>query len=118
MADVDLTIKSTLETVTGKKAYALQKPVDSAKECVVYRIISENKLMSHSGPVDLKTVRVQLTTIADTYAHLKSLVDKVEQAMWATTNTGWKIAYPLATKIESKEDDLYYSISEWYVQYK
>ena len=75
-------------------------------------------MLFRSGTVDLKTVRIQLTTIADTYAHLKALVDKVETAMWATSNAGWKVAYPIATKIESKEDDLYYSISEWYIQYK
>ncbi len=117
MADIELTIKTNLETSTSKKVYALQRPLDAVKECVVYTIIAENKLMSHSGPVDLKTVRVQLTSIASTYAKLKTLVGQVESAMWATSN-GWKIAYPLATKIESKEDELYYSISEWYIQYK
>lgn len=117
MADIDLVIKSSIETATGKTAYALEKPVDVVKPCVVYTIVNERKRMSMSGKVDVKTARVQITSIADTYANLKTLVDQIETLFWGTT-AYWLISVPLETKIESKEDNLYFDIQEYYIFYK
>jgi hypothetical protein len=117
MADIDLTIKSSIETATSLKAYALQKPVDVTDSCVVYQIISEHKRMSMSGAVDLKTVRVQITSISDTYATLKTIIGQIETLFWGTT-TPWIVSVPIDTKLESKENNLYFDIQEYYIFYK
>lgn len=117
MADIELTVKSTLETATGLKAYVLQKPSDSINSCVVFQVISERKYIHMTGKADVKTARVQITSIAPSYSALKTIVTNVENAFVGTTS-GWLVSIPLETNIYSKEDGLYFNVSEYYIHYK
>lgn len=111
------TLKSVLDTATGIIWYALEKPLEKPVPAGIFRIVSENQKISHSGDENYRTARVQLTCIANTISSLESLVESVRTALNAKT-TDWEVSLPLPTRIEDKEDNLVYSIIEYYISYK
>ncbi len=110
-------LKSTLESGTTADVYGLEKPIEAPVPAIVYTIISERQLISHSGDEKFRTARVQLTNIASSIAGIVSLVEAVRTTLNANTSN-WEVSLPLETRIDNKEDNLYYSILEYYITYK
>jgi hypothetical protein len=115
--NLDQTLKSVIQAATGFPVYALEKPVEKTVPAVVYKIIADMPILATDATdTKLSWARVQLTHVADTYAKLKSLVEDTETVMFAKT-TDWQVSVPLSTKLEDKEDNLYYSIREYSIWY-
>lgn len=111
------TIVSVLEAATGYPAIALQHEPGDPVPSTVYRIIGDYPMIDTTGTdTKLSWARVQFTSIADTYSNLRSLVDDTETAMFGKT-TDWQVSVPLVTKLEEKEDNLFYSVREYSIWY-
>lgn len=113
---LDTTLKTLLETATGFKVHALQKEPTQAVPAIVYRFIADAPIVPHAGDSGFRRARIQLTCITSNYAALRSLVLAVETALYGN-KTDFECSLPLETKLESKEDNLYYSIRDYYFWY-
>lgn len=110
-------LASVIQTATGYPALALEHDPQGPVPSTVYRIIGDMPIVDTSGAdTKLSWARVQLTSIANTYSSLRTLVDATEAVMIGKT-TDWQVSVPLVTKLEDKEDNLYYSIREYSIWY-
>ena len=114
--NLDTTIKSKVESATGYPCYALEKPLEKSLPCTVYTIVNDKKEVAHGGDTGNRKARVQFTVIASTYSAMKSVVALLENGFIANT-TDFQVSLPLETRLEDKEDNQYYSISEYYIRY-
>lgn len=113
---VEQTLKTVIETATSKKLYAIERP-ETDKECSFYTPIYPNDIVTHSGMADVKQDRIQITVVSETYGTMKSMVAQIKGVLDGN-KTDFLSSVPLATGIEGKEDNLYYKIIEYLIQYK
>lgn len=114
---LETTLKSVIETATGKICHANEKPLEAVTPCTVYRIIVERQKMLHSGDTKYRKARVQLTLIATSPSALATLRENIRTALNAN-KTDWEVSLPLETRIDDKEDGLYYTVLEYYISYQ
>ena len=113
---LEIVLKSLLESSTGYPVFALQKEPEQDVPCIVYRYIADAPIISHNGWMEFNRARLQLTCIANSYAELRTVVSEVETTLFGN-KTDFDACIPLETKLESKEDNLYYSIRDYYFWY-
>jgi hypothetical protein len=119
--NLDTTLKARLEIDTGFPVYALEKPIEKGVPCTVYRYIGETPIITIENFIEdndtrLRKARIQITSIANTYSAMVSLVKNTEQTLYGN-NVNFEVSLPIGTKIQDKEDNLYYSVSEYYIWY-
>lgn len=117
-----MTLRTSLVTViegaTGATLHFLQKEPKDPVPCTVCRIIGDMPLLDVQGnDTGMSRARIQLTSIDDDYSGLETLVNATETELFAN-HTDFLAVIPLETKIEDKEDNLYYSIREYLIWYR
>lgn len=108
--------KTLLET-TGSKVFATKK-VDSVKQAIVYRPISQKIYGSMSGRADLKSDRVQVSCFAVTEPSIKKMERTVENLL--SFYSGSFVCTPTESKVEGFDDttSTFYSHRDYFVMYK
>lgn len=117
-----MTLRSSLvlalEGATSTRVLFVQKEPKDPVPCMVCRIIGDMPLLDVQGnDTGMSRARIQLTSIDDDYSGLEALVTATETELFAN-HTDFLAVIPLETKIEDKEDNLYYSIREYLIWYR
>jgi hypothetical protein len=122
--NLETTLVGSFLSNTGSPLYALEKPIGKAVPCTVFRFIAETPILTlesyANSPLNdtkLRKARIQFTAIADSAAALRTLVNDTEQFLYGN-DLDFEVTVPIGTKLQSKEDNLYYSVSEYYIWYK
>ena len=111
---IEQTLESLLVTATGAKVFPLERPANVSGSVIIYRIITDKDIIAQGGSTGLHKFRLQLTCVADSYGNLKTLVASTKQAL-LLNQTNFHLSYPIDTNLESKEDNYYFSVIEYYI---
>lgn len=111
-------LKTVLETASSLKAYPIKKPLKATIPCIVYRRVSTNETISHSGDAGLVTDRIQVICTHSNFNDLMALVLLIETELIAN-NTDWQVSLPVSVNIDDfdEEDGVYSNSRDYFITY-
>lgn len=114
-----LTADAGVAAIAGSRVFPMAAPQGAAYPLITYQRISQDALVTHEGPAEMRKNRYQVTAVAKSYTDAQRLANAIDNAIagvWQDAEEGHVVATPITRlDVTDEETGAYRVPADYYI---